>query len=62
VKAETNLEKRAEKLGLAWAYLYEQGYYIPLVVPSVVLGFAKNIERSSNITGWPVVSELKFKN
>ncbi len=61
-KAETNLDSRARKLGDAWAYLYDQGYYLPLVVPSVVLGLAKSLERSPSVTGWPVVGELKFGN
>lgn len=61
-KADTNLDTRGEKLGKAWARLYEEAYYLPLVVPTVVHGLAPNLEWNVNIAGWPAVADMRFTN
>jgi len=59
-KAETNLDARSEKLGKAWAALYQEAHYIPLVVPTIVYGLGPDLEWTPDITGWPELATMKI--
>ncbi|MBI2918023.1 MAG: hypothetical protein HYY01_08510 [Chloroflexi bacterium] len=60
VQAELDLAKRGEKLGKAWAYLYEQAHYIPVFKLEWMWGLAKNLEWQPGITGAPFFADMRF--
>lgn len=59
-EAELDMDKRGQKVASAWAYLYDQAYYSPLVVPEIVHGLAANLEWVPNVMGWPSVADMRF--
>ncbi len=58
--AETNFAKRGEKLGKAWAYVYEHAYYLPVFKMGMTWGLAKNLEWKRDIAGRPFISDMRF--
>ncbi len=60
VQDELNLAKRWDKLGKAWAYVYDQTHYIPLFKLEWMWGLAKNLEWDVDIVGRPFFSDMKF--
>ncbi len=58
--AETNYAKRGEKVGKAWAYVYEQAHYVPLFKPEALWGIAKNLDWKPDIAGRPFFADMRF--
>ncbi len=59
-QAETNIAKRGEKLAKAWAYVYEQAHYVPLFKVDWLWGLAKNLEWEPDLTGRPIIANMRF--
>ncbi len=58
--AETDIAKREEKLRKIWGYAYEQAHYVPLFKVNVLWGLAKNLEWEPDLTGRPIVADMRF--
>lgn len=59
-EAELDMDRRAQKVGEVYAYLYEQAYYYPLLVVQTAHGLAANLEWRPNVLGWPRVADMRF--
>ncbi len=60
VKSDVDYAKRGEKLGKAWAYVYEQAHYVPVFKLGYIWGIAKNLEWKVDIAGRPFFADMKF--
>ncbi len=59
-QAETDYDKRSEKLAKAWAYAYEQAHYVPLFKKEWIWGVAKNLEWRIDMAGRPFFADMRF--
>ncbi len=59
-EADANIKVRGEKLGKAWAYVYEQAHYIPIFKLENIWGIARNLEWQLDIAGRPFVADMRF--
>ncbi len=60
--AETNFAKRGEKVAKAWAYVYEEAHYVPILKLESIWGIAKNLEWKVDIAGRPFFADMRFTN
>ncbi len=60
VAAETEYAKRGAKVASAWAYVYEQAHYAPLIKPAWIWGLSRNLEWEPPLTGVPYLPSMRF--
>ncbi len=58
--AEIDYIKRGEKVAKAWAYVYEQAHYVPILKLETLWGVAKNLEWKVDIAGRPFIADMRF--
>ncbi len=58
--AQIDIANRGEKVGKAWAYVYEQAHYVPLFKLEAIWGMGKNLKWDIDRTGSPFIADMRF--